>query len=367
MDNLSELTYLSSKDAGALLGYTHDYISRLCRQGKMSGIQKGREWYVTREELELFKVRHQKELAEKKKELSKKFSKIRREAEARKRQARLSIQNKEIIKEDTKSSIHQEVPVYESKKLSFAYPKQMIATFIFAFIFIVSLFTDNTVLHNDKNFLLKKTSEINEIIYSGIEQTIYTQATIVPHVASVFESVYDYLTPKNPSILLHIPQYMYVLSEKIGSSYLVLYVLQGQAIYYSFENLYALGSQTLFVYELMGQVSWYGLQDISNIYKEFFGSKLYSNIPMHYMYRYVYGVKGGFTYIKSDFQNITNDFFDPVFSFGSLIKDNINQNMINTIQTLTDTKDMLHASVFSIFEFNLVEKEQKIRVIKSGE
>ena len=128
MDNLSEQKYLSSKDAGAILGYTHDYISRLCRHGKMSGIQKGREWYVTKEELEAFKMRHEVELAEKKKELSKKFSQIRLEAEARKRALRQQT-NQTIKKED-----HID---FSNKKIKVALPKQFVALAVLAFCLMV--------------------------------------------------------------------------------------------------------------------------------------------------------------------------------------------------------------------------------------
>lgn len=74
--------YLSSKEAGKLLGYTHDYISKLCRDGKMSGVQRGRVWYVTEAEALAFKARHEAELEEKKAQLSQKFSAIRQEHEA---------------------------------------------------------------------------------------------------------------------------------------------------------------------------------------------------------------------------------------------------------------------------------------------
>ena len=351
MDNSSESKYLSSKDAGALLGYTHDYISRLCRQGKIVGIQKGREWYVTREELDLFQIRHQQELVEKKKELSKKFSKIRREAEARKRQARLMTQNQNVVKETDTLITDQEIPTYEPKPLTFAFPKQMIAVLACVFIFTASLFTNNS--------FFQKISEINEIVYSGIEQTIYSQATIIPYTASVFESIYNHST-----IVISLPQYTYSIIEKLGSSYLVLYILQGQSIYYSFENLYRLGTDMLIVYEFIGQLSWYGLEDVFAMYKEFFNTKLYSIKPLSYIYEYMDNVKGGFVYIKADMQDMSDSFSQPVFGFVSLFKNNITQNVAHSIQTFHSTKNMLSASVSSVFEFNLIQKEEKIRVIK---
>jgi fibronectin-binding autotransporter adhesin len=55
-----EQTLLSTKDASALSGYNADYLSRLCRSGKIAGTQVGRTWLVDRNSLEQF-VREQEE------------------------------------------------------------------------------------------------------------------------------------------------------------------------------------------------------------------------------------------------------------------------------------------------------------------
>ncbi|MDB5237038.1 MAG: hypothetical protein JWL88_140, partial [Parcubacteria group bacterium] len=51
---------LPTKDAAALSGYNADYLSRLCRSGKIAGTQVGRTWLINRESLEQF-VREQEE------------------------------------------------------------------------------------------------------------------------------------------------------------------------------------------------------------------------------------------------------------------------------------------------------------------
>ncbi|MDB5266126.1 MAG: hypothetical protein JWM39_839 [Parcubacteria group bacterium] len=51
---------LSTKDASALSGYNADYLSRLCRSGKIAGTQIGRTWLVNSESLQQF-VREQEE------------------------------------------------------------------------------------------------------------------------------------------------------------------------------------------------------------------------------------------------------------------------------------------------------------------
>ena len=46
---------ISSKRLSASLGYTHDYISRLCREGKIQGKLVGRNWFVDQDSLTTYK------------------------------------------------------------------------------------------------------------------------------------------------------------------------------------------------------------------------------------------------------------------------------------------------------------------------
>src|SRR3989344_3478046 len=50
--------YLSSKVAGQRAGYTHDYVSRLARQGKIPGRLVGRTWYVEEDSFLSFLEKH---------------------------------------------------------------------------------------------------------------------------------------------------------------------------------------------------------------------------------------------------------------------------------------------------------------------
>jgi hypothetical protein len=68
-----EQNLLSTKDASALSGYNADYLSRLCRSGKIAGTQVGRTWLVNRESLESF-VREQEE---RKQQISTELSQVR--------------------------------------------------------------------------------------------------------------------------------------------------------------------------------------------------------------------------------------------------------------------------------------------------
>jgi len=46
--------FLSSREAGKISNYTHDYIARLCRDGKLIGQKINRTWYVREDSLLLF-------------------------------------------------------------------------------------------------------------------------------------------------------------------------------------------------------------------------------------------------------------------------------------------------------------------------
>ncbi|MDB5195548.1 MAG: hypothetical protein JWO84_732, partial [Parcubacteria group bacterium] len=67
--------FIPNKVAAELSGYNSDYISRLCREGKIEGVQMGRAWFVNRESLEKF-MRLQEE---RKKEISRELSRSREE------------------------------------------------------------------------------------------------------------------------------------------------------------------------------------------------------------------------------------------------------------------------------------------------
>ncbi|MBI4117920.1 MAG: hypothetical protein HY455_00005, partial [Parcubacteria group bacterium] len=46
--------HISSKRSGEMFGYTHDYVSRLCREGKVSGRRIGKTWYAEEDSLRVF-------------------------------------------------------------------------------------------------------------------------------------------------------------------------------------------------------------------------------------------------------------------------------------------------------------------------
>ncbi len=52
--NSQKNEYLSLSEASRLTGYHQDYLSSLCRQGKLQGVKIGRNWLVTQTGLKVF-------------------------------------------------------------------------------------------------------------------------------------------------------------------------------------------------------------------------------------------------------------------------------------------------------------------------
>ncbi len=61
---------LTTHEAAALLGYTHDYIARMCREKRIQGLRRGPQWVVEREELDRFAREHEERLAQSRAEVA---------------------------------------------------------------------------------------------------------------------------------------------------------------------------------------------------------------------------------------------------------------------------------------------------------
>jgi hypothetical protein len=346
MNTISEKNYLSSKDAGAILGYTHDYVSRLCRQGKMSGIQKGREWFVTQEEIDAFKMRHEVELAEKKKELSKKFSHIRKEAEAKKRKAREQATQfvSESVHIKRQSDLGENT---EIKQVTFKFPKQLaaaLALFICIMIpsFISSPATKNSLQNFTNSFEKRETA------------SIFEASTALSWNSKLFLSSISTL-----------PQHTYLSLRSIGEGYLILYLAQGAALSYSFENLSSIGAVVIVGYELVGESFWQGGKDIIKRFNDFFSTSMIFKSIAYFPKNYVANVSGGLEYIKQDAdQNIFGALYLGIADTSKQIHSNIAVNLYSIGDTLSFVSQGATAYVGSLFEFNLIEKEEKIKAIK---
>lgn len=366
MNNPLEQNYLSSKDAGASLGYTHDYISRLCRQGKMEGIQKGREWYVTPQELEAFKARHELELQEKKKELSKKFSQIRLEHEAKKRAART-----------TSSTSHTKVSSDEVRpnKIKIQIPRELVAVCLLAvFVFspsILNTFSQapsrNSVSADVSDFSIKN---ITSSLEQGVQDTIYAQSTVVEPVAAIF-SFAPYLADGYWQFFQEVgklPKETLSSLHSIGSAYLVLYLLQGQALYMTIGDLNTLGATVLRGYELIGESFLYGSKDIIRTYSKILQIEPAVTSSSDAVGAFTSNVSGGFDYMILTLQTgPLADVFEKTTQIAFGLQQNIITNTDSVRQTLGSVSEDVTAYAGNFFEFNLIEKEEKIRAIRLKE
>ena len=61
-------TYISTREAGKLASLSHDYISKLAREGVIEGVRQGRRWLVSKESVLLF-LNNLKDEKEKRSEL----------------------------------------------------------------------------------------------------------------------------------------------------------------------------------------------------------------------------------------------------------------------------------------------------------
>jgi hypothetical protein len=60
---------IPTKEASEISGYNIDYIARLCREGKIDGMQVGRSWFVYQESLDAFVKTQEEKKRERSEEL----------------------------------------------------------------------------------------------------------------------------------------------------------------------------------------------------------------------------------------------------------------------------------------------------------
>jgi hypothetical protein len=296
--------YLSSKEAGQLLGYTHDYISKLCRDGKMAGIQRGRVWYVTEEEARAFQARHEAELEQKKAQLSEKFSAIRQQHESQRGQvqqtsapvqavaqavpvvpqvsypfantpaapARTEI--RELIEDPylSESDSFADEPV--QKKIEFVMPKHVVAAAVLALLMLIPSLMQE-VRQDTKGYARLNASDTSSVVDNldeGVASVISAQADLVSRTANTFSFV-QYLGDGYWQLATSATELcagFYRFLSTISDSYLAIYVMQGEIIYDSFGQIGKMGATVLQGYELLGESFVVGGQNIVESYKDIF-------------------------------------------------------------------------------------------------
>lgn len=289
--------YLSSKEAGKLLGYTHDYISKLCREGKMVGIQRGRVWFVTEAEVRAFQVRHEAELEQKKAELSEKFSEIRMKHESSRKSGMTTtteppaeifsvsipvqkgadpyiLGDQPVLTPavDQVSQGQDDAPV--QKTLQFAMPKHFVAAAVLALFLLLPSFlrSVDTEMLTSLNLRDFSASDIVLNIDTGIATVIGAQSELVTQTANTF-SFMQYLGDGYWELAvstIQMCQNFYEFLTLISNAYISVYVLHGQIVYDSFSKIDNMGATVLMGYELVGQSFVAGSHNVIDMLKGVF-------------------------------------------------------------------------------------------------
>lgn len=285
--------YLSSKEAGALLGYTHDYISKLCRDGKMAGVQRGRVWYVTEAEARAFQARHEAELEQKKAELSQKFSAIRQEHESVRKQADsqpepVLVQEKPRIRVsepvatavaltetvDDQEEVQETAPVVQ-KSLQFVTPRHLVTAAVLGLLLLapsmIREFGPSTRALSAQVGALSETAVISDV-QNGMAAVVDTHTDLVRRTANVYSFV-PHLADGYWQLALsagELSKGTYSMLENLSDSYLTVYVLQGEIIYDSLAQIGDMGDGVLKGYELVGESFVTGGQKVIESYQNFF-------------------------------------------------------------------------------------------------
>jgi hypothetical protein len=346
---------LSSKDAGKLLGYTHDYISKLCREGKMNGVQKGRAWYVTEKETLAFKKRHEAELDQKKAQLSQKFSELRLQHESKR------------LEEPTL-----ETAIVEKTHIPFVIPRQFVAVAVLAFVLLIPSFVRSiSEKTNTNQFASVNTvhdmSSITEYFDAGVATVISAQSELVPKTISTYSFVQN-LNDGYWQIAfntIELSKGFYYFLETISDGYLTFYLMQGQMIYASMVQTSNMGLVVLSGYELMGQSLVVGGGNVVSSYRTALnldsglesGKKKLSNFSQNTSEGLEYAqAQVGDTILTSIAKELRN-------STQTVIQ-NVNLNFSAVSRTVKSTSEIVKASVIDIFSFDFLKHRDEPRKVE---
>lgn len=345
LNNQTEV-YLSSKEAGDILGYTHDYISRLCRQGHMVGTQQGREWFVKPSDLEVFKQKHEVILQEKKKQLSQKLSQIRKEHEAQKRAVKNSPQAAIISKNpDVKVTVN-EVKSFK-RPTALIIPRQLIAACVLG----CALLAPTLINKVTSNTSSQISSESVRTPVKSVSATVSNTVSIQAPVHSVFLNSIKSLPFETTNTL-----------SEIGHIQLTVYELQGEMIYESMNDMSQVGAVVLLGYQLVGDSFIVGSQNLIDVY----GDWLEPIISMSYKQTalYISNVIGGYQYVSQEFFQTTSDTSLVAQNATNLLLANISKNISEMKNTLSSISSNAQASMNSIFNSAQSAQDDTIEVIK---
>ncbi len=354
-DILEKNSLLSSKEAGKLLGYTHDYISKLCREGKMNGTQKGRAWYVTEEEVFAFKERHEEELNQKKAELSQKFSEMRSKHESERIVSGDQIEEtKEKIQEITKESPKEKT--YTPTKVLL--PKQFVVAGVLALLLTMPSFLNSIPGPTSQTAQVSATghaSDVIEIFDGGVTSVIYMQSALVSETLNTYSFI-QYLKDGYWELAVNfgkLSQGFYSFLDSISTGYLTFYLMQGEVVYSSILQTQSMGAHVLKGYELLGESMIIGTANVTQAYEEILQINSNSESAKKKLNKFTFDTKEGYEYAKTQSANTLGTVLREgiVGGFVSVIY-NIRSNTSQMTQTFSKTSGLVTASIVNLFSFN---------------
>lgn len=357
---------LSSKDAGKLLGYTHDYISKLCREGKMSGVQKGRVWYVTRQECLDFKDRHEKELEEKKLLLSQKFSEMRSQYESQ-RLEKPSLET--AVSEDVEVKIEMEIP--QKIRSPFVIPKQFVAASVLALILAAPSFLDSVSV--SKQFAdISSSVPSNEIVEhfdNGVASVINAQSEVVFQTANVYSFV-QYLHEGYWTFLMNgveLSKGFHSFLTTLSDGYLTFYLAQGEAILSSFEQTEEMGYAAISGYELVGESFVVGTANVLESYNSMLKIDSRAEAVKKGLNSFGQNTTQGLAFVQKEVgTTLPNIIVNEVKSSVNIVISNIKSNLSYISQSIKMSSERVTAGISSVFTFDFSAPKGDIEEVNTN-
>lgn len=358
---------LSSKEAGKLLGYTHDYISKLCREGKMNGSQKGRAWYVSKEEVFDFKKRHEAELAQKKAELSQKFSEIRSKHESKRVDNKEeSVSVSENHKEEVVDKVFNEPVISPVKTVN---SRQFVAAGVLAALLIapsvLSSITKPSQSTANVSIVAQESRADNfvDTFDKGVATVIYNQSALVAQTASTFNFV-QYLKDGYWELAVNfgrLSQGFYSFLSNITTGWFTFYLMQGQMIYASIVQTHDMGATVLKGYELLGKSFVVGGKNVIESYGEMLNLDSKAESAKKKLNNFVFNTKEGYVYAKEQTNHTFKDvLFSGITNTFRTITGNIQGNTSQMANLVSEVSHTVTGSVINIFSFEFMKQKEGV-------
>lgn len=375
---------LSSKEAGKLLGYTHDYISKLCREGKMSGTQKGRIWYITHSELLAFKARHEAELESKKAQLSQKFSQIRSHHEHKRKnktpQSLTHIESQDATAPATTNlptspeglHVEPQVCISQKPKISqmFSLPREIIAACVLTLLVLTPSFISAVIDSHasDQPAVVESSVDLNETINDGITTVIEAQSEIVEQTIDTYGFVshlnQGYLQLATSSVTLG--KGAFNIIKGISDGYIALYLFQGQAVYESLLQAGDTGMAVLIGYELVGESFVEGGRQTIEYYSQIldFGQPIETTKKK--LNSFAINTLGGFEFARAEVQKtLWGEVRSHVLSARDVVVENIANNMVSVSSTFKNASSHATATIKDAFSFSFEQPQENLIKVES--